>query len=93
MSTELLTFEPEERGKRCEADENRQPVADRDAAEQDAGAENGPDRGRVGAFHEAPHIGVSAVLRKERGCDQHQNERREKDADRGNERPQKPATR
>jgi hypothetical protein len=41
---------------------------------------------RIGAFHEALHIGVSAVLRKERGGDQHQNERRKEDADRGNER-------
>ena len=34
---------------RNDADQGGQPVADGDAAEQDAGAEDGPDRRRIGA--------------------------------------------
>src|ERR1700684_1277908 len=38
-----------------------QPIADRNASEQDARAQNRSDRGGIGALDEALHIGIAAV--------------------------------
>ncbi len=71
----------EQNGERDHPDQGGQPVADRDASEQDTGAEDGSDRCRVRAFDESLDIGIAAMAGQQRRGDQHQQERRQENAD------------
>ena len=55
----------EQDAERRETNERRQPIADRDPAEQDACPENGSDRRRIGALYEALDVRVRAMPRRE----------------------------
>ena len=60
----VVHFPAEQDRERSHADQRRQPVANGDAAEQDAGAEDGSDRGRIGAADKALDIRVRSVPRE-----------------------------
>ena len=75
----------EQNGKGSNTDSHGQPIADRDSPEQDAGAEDGPDRGRIGALDEALNIRIAAMPREHRRRHEHEKERREENSDRRDE--------
>jgi hypothetical protein len=56
----IVHFEAEQHRKRRHADQRGEPIADGDAAEQDAGAEDGTDRRRIGAADETLDVRVLA---------------------------------
>src|SRR5262245_42641285 len=60
----------------------REPVADRDLAQEHAGPKDGADGGGVCAVDKALHVGVLPVTNEDRGHDEHEQERREEDSDR-----------
>src|ERR1700730_4075655 len=62
----------EQNGKGRDTDRHGQPIADRNLPEQDAGAEDGPDCGRIGAFDEALNIRIAAMPRQDWRCHKHE---------------------
>ena len=74
---------PSERnGKGRNTDSHGQPIADRYSPQQDAGAEDGPDRGRIGSLDETLNIRIATMPREHRCRHEHEKEGREEDSDR-----------
>ena len=61
-------------------------IADRDLAKQNARAEDRADRGGIGALYKSFHVRISAMVDEDRGDNQDQQERGQKDADGRDER-------
>jgi hypothetical protein len=81
MSKGLADVPAKQHGERREPNQDREPVADRDAAEQNGGAQNGSDRRGAGAFYKSLHIQVATVPREQGRCDQHEQKRWQEDSD------------
>ena len=76
----IAHLEPEQHGETDNCNEDGQPVADRDAAKQDAGAEDGADGSGVCAFDEALDVQIAAMAAQNWCCDQDQQERQHQEA-------------
>jgi hypothetical protein len=81
MSKGLADVPAKQHGERREPNQDREPIADRDAAEQNGGAQNGSDRRGAGAFYKSLHILVATVPREQGRCDQHEQKRWQEDSD------------
>src|SRR5438876_6358560 len=82
---------PSRQGSETEqGDEDGQPVADSDPGEQRAGTKNCPDGGGISPLHETLHVPVLPVPTQRRRGNKNQHERREEDAEGGDDRTPKP---
>src|SRR5579872_6403387 len=82
----IVDLPAEQHRERAEADQRGEPIADGDAAEQNAGAENGADRCRIGAVHKTLNVGIGAVSCQDRRRHQDKDEGRKENAEGGDER-------
>src|SRR5579859_1054429 len=82
----IVDLPAEQHRERAEADQRGEPIADGDAPEQDAGAENRSDGRRVGAAHETLDVRIGAVPCQDRRRPQDEDERRKENTDGRNQR-------
>src|SRR5215471_13304703 len=85
----IANLPTEKNSKRRDANEHCQPVADGNFPKQNTGADNSADGSRIGAFDKSLNVGIAAVTREERCCNQDEDKRRKEYADGGNKRAPK----
>src|SRR5262249_40172503 len=83
----IANLPAEQDNEAADAHEGREPVADRDLPQEDAGAEYRADGGGVGALDESLDIRVLTVTHHDRRNDEDEQERRQEDADGRSQRP------
>src|SRR5262249_56721308 len=84
----IATLPAEEDDEAADCNEGREPVADRDLSQEDAGTEYRADGGGVGALDESLDIRVLTVTHHDRRNDEDEQERWQEDADGRRQRPQ-----